>query len=400
MKTTEENRNMDPGESRKPGDVYMILTPEGRPQLISTKDTAFHRFDTFLNDYAKFVGTDLTSPNSFIVCYRFDDPAKIPAWKPGEDLREYYPRLDAAIRELGLKPADIRRLYPLLYCQEKGLDPLRLENSQEALSKSMTYQLAALHYSGLERSRENTYTGIQTDRGVLLFDNTERGEKLQEEYKNLFTANFFDPRLDVTFFRTLELIPDEEQKAKVNPALDSLFMPGMGPFVGRSTDAYIDVKDIGIYTESERYDMSPTLDNFTCFTGLDRGEMPDLPGDSYDISCLLYLSSPGCKDPVIQDDFPYYFSYYDRFDPLSDKFAEAATPTEKEAILADIRKLAGETLREKYPNIRRPQTDVPTPKEQVKVAAPAPTTPRQLPDVAGKLAQRSKQSKKKNGLKP
>lgn len=119
------------------------------------------------------------------------------------------------------------------------------------------------------------------------------------------------------------------QKAKVNPALDSLFIPGMEPFAERPTDAYIDMKDIGIYTESERYDMSPTLDNFTCFTGLDRGVQPDLPGDTYNISCLLYLSSPDCKDPVIQDDFPYYFSYYDQFDPLSDKFAETATQAEK-----------------------------------------------------------------------
>ena len=50
MKTTEENRTMNPGDRRLPGDVYMVLTPEGRPQLISTKDTVFNRFDTFLDD--------------------------------------------------------------------------------------------------------------------------------------------------------------------------------------------------------------------------------------------------------------------------------------------------------------------------------------------------------------
>ncbi len=115
------------------------------------------------------------------------------------------------------------------------------------------------------------------------------------------------------------------------------------------------MKEVGIYAEYEQHDMSPTLDNFACFTGLDRGEQLDLPGDIYDISCLLYLSSPDCKGPVIQDDFPYYFSYYDRFDPLSDKFAEAATQAEKGKIMADIRKLAGVLLREQYPNIRRPR---------------------------------------------
>lgn len=55
------------------------------------------------------------------------------------------------------------------------------------------------------------------------------------------------------------------------------------------------MKDIDIYTESERYDMSPTLDNFACFTVLDRGEQPDLPVDTYDISCCSTSLHPTAK---------------------------------------------------------------------------------------------------------
>ncbi len=394
MKTTEENRTMNPGDRWVPGDVYMMLSPEGKTQAVAANDRFYKNFGHFINHCTEAMIQDwlMPYPNSFFVHYRFADPGRV--WKPYENISMFPRKLRDAIKEQGLKPLNTCRLYPAIYCCQNGLDPLLPENSHEALNKSKTYQSAAWRYSGLERGSEKTYTGIETDRGVLLFDNTERGEKLQEEYKKLFTANFFDPRLDVTFFRTLELIPDEEQKAKVNPALDSLFMPGMEPFVERPADAYIDMKDIGIYTESERYDMSPTLDNFACFTGLDRGELPELPGDTYDISCLLYLSSPDCKDPVIQDDFPYYFSYYDRFDPLCDRFAEAATEGEKTPIMASVRELAGHLLERDFPNIRRPQAATPERKEQFGVAGATAEKPaRQLPDVAKRLANRPKKGK-------
>lgn len=62
--------------------------------------------------------------------------------------------------------------------------------------------------------------------------------------------------------------------------------------------------------------------------------------------------------------------------------------------MASVRELAGELLREQYPNIRRPQAATPERKEQFGVAGATAEKPaRQLPDVAKKLANRLKRAK-------
>lgn len=68
------------------------------------------------------------------------------------------------------------------------------------IEKSSDYRRVVSRYSDREQlSGINTYTGIETDRGVLLFDNTPEGRKLQKRYKDFLADKFFDPRLDITF---------------------------------------------------------------------------------------------------------------------------------------------------------------------------------------------------------
>lgn len=397
MKPTEENRTMNPGEKREPGDVYMVLSPEGKAQAVSTNDLLYKDFGQFVYDctYYMFKNWIAPYPNSFFVHYHFDEPARV--WDPYENISMFPRKLMDAVKEQGLKPLKICRLYPVMYCYQNGLDPLRPENSHEALNKSMAYQSAVWRYSGLERSREQTYTGIETDRGVLLFDNTEQGEKLQKRYKDFFAANFFDPRLDITFLRVMELIPDEAQRAKVNPDIDlnTLFRTEPEPFGCLPAGCYTDKEKIAICDTIEQFGMSATLANFAALSGFDKGEIPDnVPAHTYDISCLLYLASPECKVPEIQDEFPNFFSYHDRFDPLADRLTQATTENEKTQIMASVRKLARELLREQYPNIRRPQAAAPGLKEQFGFAEVTAEKPaRQLPDVAKKLANRLKKGK-------
>ena len=138
MKTTEENRTMNPGDRREPGDVYMMLSPTGAVRDISIDDCLYKSFGDFLNEYAYYAVKDIRSPhtNGFFVHYRFDDPTCIPTWNEEEEpLQVYYKRLETAIKEQGLKPLNICRLYPAIYCYQNGLDPLALENSQQALNK-------------------------------------------------------------------------------------------------------------------------------------------------------------------------------------------------------------------------------------------------------------------------
>lgn len=382
MKTNENNTILS-GDRRVPGDVYMMLSPEGQVREISTEDFLYKCFGDFLNDYAYYTLREMKPPyiNCFFVHYRFHDSGQIPDQEVGESNEAFGEYLLSIIKKLGLKPVNTCRFYPFLYCYQKSLDPLLPENSEQALKKTADYQRAALYYSDFGVfGGTKVYKGIETDRGVVLFDNTERGTALQRRYKDFFTANFFDPRLGVTFLRTLELIPSEEQRAKVNPDLEALYCGDPEPFGVLPADCYTDMKEIGIYTGCEHYDMSATLANFAALAGFDEGENPFIPEHTYNIGCLLYLSSPECRDPTIQDDFPNIFSYHDWFDALAERFAKATTDTEKTQALAAIRERAGHLLRQDYPNIRLPQQARLTLEEQNKATHQG----RQLPDVRAK----------------
>lgn len=151
------------------------------------------------------------------------------------------------------------------------------------IEKNSNYRRAVSRYSDREQLLGiNTYTGIETDRGVLLFDNTPEGRKLQKRYKDFLADKFFDPRLDITFFRTIDVIPDEVQRARINPVidLDRLYSSEPEPFGVLSADCYTDMTEIGIHTERERYDMSATRENFVRFARMDKGSdifCPNIP---------------------------------------------------------------------------------------------------------------------------
>lgn len=201
-----------------------------------------------------------------------------------------------------------------------------------------------------ERMDNPTCYGIETDKGVLLFDNSVKGRNLMQDYKYFFIGNFFDNRLDITFLKTLELVPDEEQMAKINP---NIYILSSQESFGKLSDSdYTDIKDISIVQEIKQYDMSATIENFVDLAGLN-DRMILLPPDTNDIRGLLWLSNPECKSPEIQD-FPNSFSYHHKFRPLAERFVNAPTEQDREAIMKVTRVSAQQILKEDFPNIRKP----------------------------------------------
>ena len=128
------------GGRREPGDVYMMLSPEGKAQEIAANDMFYKNFGHFINHCTEAMIHDWLTPypNSFFVHYRFADPDRI--WKPFENISIFPRKLWDAVKEQGLKPLNTCRLYPAIYCYQNGLDPLAPENSQQALRQSTDYQ--------------------------------------------------------------------------------------------------------------------------------------------------------------------------------------------------------------------------------------------------------------------
>ena len=142
---------------------------------------------------------------------------------------------------------------------------------------------------------------------------------------------------------------------KVNPDLGALYADGPEPFGMLPASAYCDRNDFRAVCVNNEYNMAPENEQFIRFAGLDADIIP-LPTDTYDISALLWLSDPKCHDPEIADDFPNFFSYHDRFDPLDERFRDAPDEAGRNEVMNQVRKLAGEILKEDFPNIRKQNT--------------------------------------------
>lgn len=199
--------------------------------------------------------------NSFFVHWRFENPASV--WADYENISIYPRRLLQAVRDQGLRPRATRRLYPLLYGIQKGCDTRQMAD----LYDNPDYLERVRLYEGFNvEERPLSYRGIETDAGVLLFNSTPRGESLYGDYLRFLADHLNHPCMELTYVRTLELLPDETLRSKVNPPVDALGSGSM-EMLGRRPSVYHAERDqLGIYTELRRFDLSPKEANFICLT--------------------------------------------------------------------------------------------------------------------------------------
>ncbi len=195
--------------------------------------------------------------NSFFVHWRFKNPASV--WAGNENISIYPRRLLQAVRDQGLRPRATRRLYPLLYGIQKGCDTRQMAD----LYDNPDYLERVRLYEGSNvEERPLSYRGIETDAGVLLFNSTPRGESLYGDYLRFLADHLNHPCMELTYVRTLELLPDETLRSKVNPPVDVLGSGSM-EMLGRRPSVYHAERDqLGIYTELRRFDLAPGESNF------------------------------------------------------------------------------------------------------------------------------------------
>lgn len=191
------------------------------------------------------------------VHWRFKNPASV--WAGNENISIYPRRLLQAVRDQGLRPRATRRLYPLLYGIQKGCDTRQMAD----LYDNPDYLERVRLYEGSNvEERPLSYRGIETDAGVLLFNSTPRGESLYGDYLRFLADHLNHPCMELTYVRTLELLPDETLRSKVNPPVDVLGSGSM-EMLGRRPSVYHAERDqLGIYTELRRFDLAPGESNF------------------------------------------------------------------------------------------------------------------------------------------
>lgn len=263
MNNMESSSRIQSEESLHPGDVFMMFATDGKVQVTSANGRFFRSFEHFSIHCATALLNQMRPPygNSFFVHWRFENPASV--WAGNENISIYPRRLLQAVRDQGLRPRATRRLYPLLYGIQKGCDTRQMAD----LYDNPDYLERVRLYEGFNvEERPLSYRGIETDAGVLLFNSTPRGESLYGDYLRFLADHLNHPCMELTYVRTLELLPDETLRSKVNPPVDVLGSGSM-EMLGRRPSVYHAERDqLGIYTELRRFDLSPKEANFICLT--------------------------------------------------------------------------------------------------------------------------------------
>lgn len=263
MNNMESSSRIQSEESLHPGDVFMMFASDGKVQVTSANGRFFRNFEHFSIHCATALLNQMRPPygNSFFVHWRFENPASV--WAGNENISIYPRRLLQAVRDQGLRPRATRRLYPLLYGIQKGCDTRQMAD----LYDNPDYLEQVRLYEGFNvEERPLSYRGIETDAGVLLFNSTPRGELLYGDYLRFLADHLNHPCMELTYVRTLELLPDETLRSKVNPPVDVLGSGSM-EMLGRRPSVYHAERDqLGIYTELRRFDLSPKEANIICLT--------------------------------------------------------------------------------------------------------------------------------------
>lgn len=249
----------------------MMLGPDGKVQVASANGRFFKNFEHFMFHCATALLNQMRPPygNSFFVHWRFENPASV--WAGNENISIYPRRLLQAVRDQGLRPRATRRLYPLLYGIQKGCDTRQMAD----LYDNPDYLELVRLYEGFNvEERPLSYRGIETDAGVLLFNSTPRGELLYGDYLRFLADHLNHPCMELTYVRTLELLPDETLRSKVNPPVDVLGSGSM-EMLGRRPSVYHAERDqLGIYTELRRFDLSPKEANFIRLSNYIKSRFP------------------------------------------------------------------------------------------------------------------------------
>lgn len=263
MNNMESSSRIQSEEPLHPGDVFMMFATDGKVQVTSANGRFFRSFEHFSIHCATALLNQMRPPygNSFFVHWRFENPASV--WAGNENISIYPRRLLQAVRDQGLRSRATRRLYPLLYGIQKGCDTRQMADPYD----NPDYLERVRLYEGFSvEERPLSYRGIETDAGVLLFNSTPRGESLYGDYLRFLADHLNHPCMELTYVRTLELLPDETLRSKVNPPVDALG-PGSMEMLGRRPSVYHAERDqLGIYTELRRFDLSPKEANFICLT--------------------------------------------------------------------------------------------------------------------------------------
>ena len=196
------------------------------------------------------------------------------------------------------------------------------------------------------------YTGVETDKGVLLFSRDIVGEIQYSDYMYKYIENdFFAPEFAVKSLAIHELRGwPSLMEGKVNRCHDRFGWWGDEETIRR---AYQDRSVLKNATDSETYDLTPTWENYYRLTDADKGLGLTRSPYNYDRMTLLYIVDKGYPRDGVVDEYPDEFSFHEKFEKIENKQLGRNRWDVYDEMQERAKKLAGKLLKEHFPEIRQ-----------------------------------------------
>lgn len=203
------------------------------------------------------------------------------------------------------------------------------------------------------------YTGVETDKRVLLFSRNYEGN---HQYGAFMEANiekrFFEPDFEGKSLTVYELRGWPSLMAgKINRCYDSY--DSLLPLEKIPADAYLDKSALKSVTDKEVYDLSPTWENYARLTDNEKGHGLARSVDNYDRMTLLYIMDKGYPRDGLIDEYPDNFSFHEHFEEIESRLLGRDRWNVYDEMQEKAKMLAASLLHEHFPNMRQIEKGAP-----------------------------------------
>ena len=187
------------------GSVYLTLTPAMQIRHICIDiPTDPQGFLRFLHNNYDDLDDPKSVPDNYMIRYDFPDASKIPPLRR-DDNSAYLHELTAVMTEQQAYPKKIVSLLDVAYCKRNRIGLLTKESEHENLCKTIGY-IPQIYRLRKLNSPFPKITGFETNYGILLFSNTNKGLALSADYLQYQADQFFKAQNETTFLRIHSLL--------------------------------------------------------------------------------------------------------------------------------------------------------------------------------------------------
>lgn len=288
------------------------------------------------------------------------------------DNEGYLQKLEKAMDEQGIIPHRYLRVSEAVYCLWNGIYPLsKGESHSRMLTPKIWQEIQDYPYSKQDmletlKYGNKYYTGIETEKGVLLFSRDSEGTRQSHYYLQRIADTFFDPDFSVHTLDVYELHGwPSLMEGKVNlcsPDGWEIYQPNEIPL-----NAYMDKPQLKGIIDSENYDLAATWENYHSLTDGETGLNLANSADNYDCMTLLFIKEQGYPKGGMSYEYPNEFRFDDHFEEIEHQLSRKTMYDSLDDVQKEAKELAVKLLKEHFPDIRQNGSS-----HEVKHVVPAP----------------------------